>query len=569
MGTMALTARFQRLCDQAIRLHQAGNLAEAERLYLKILAGSPTAFTPQHLLGVIRAQQGRQEEAATLIASALKRHPGAVLAWINHGNILSEMGRHAEAVDSYTRALALRPGDAEILHNRGRAFLELGDFGQALTDYDRLLAFKPRDLSVLKDRGNILWALGRNGEARTSYEDALSIQADDVEALNNLGNILRDQRQFEMALAKYDKALSINPDLAETLNNRGAALSELHRLSEALSSLDRALALKPDLAEAWNNRGDALRETGNFTEALANFDHALSLAPDYPAALNNRAKTLCELNRISEGFSAFLRSAALVYGGAAMAPTSSPQAQHDRAQRAYLSSRGEPLGEGLHLSGGARMATPALRAAEWSPRVAAQWPVSDLQVAVIDDFLTEPALAALRRFCWGSAVWRKTYDGGYLGAFPETGFACPLLAQVAEELRDSLPAIFDRHPLRYLWAFKYDGRGSGTHVHADEAAVNVNFWITPDEANRNPAGGGLVVWDVAVPPDWDFARFNADARQSHDFLAQAGAKSSTIPYRANRAVIFDSNLFHQTDRFDFAPGYLDHRINITLLYGRR
>jgi hypothetical protein len=34
-------------------------------------------------------------------------------------------------------------------------------------------------------------------------------------------------------------------------------------------------------------------------------------------------------------------------------------------------------------------------------------------------------------------------------------------------------------------------------------------------------------------------------------------------------VIFNSNLFHQTDRFDFAPGYLNRRINITLLYGRR
>ena len=43
----------------------------------------------------------------------------------------------------------------------------------------------------------------------------------------------------------------------------------------------------------------------------------------------------------------------------------------------------------------------------------------------------------------------------------------------------------------------------------------------------------------------------------------------TVPYRSNRAVIFDSHLFHETDRIVFKEGYLNRRINITLLYGLR
>jgi hypothetical protein len=43
----------------------------------------------------------------------------------------------------------------------------------------------------------------------------------------------------------------------------------------------------------------------------------------------------------------------------------------------------------------------------------------------------------------------------------------------------------------------------------------------------------------------------------------------TIPHRANRAVIFDSDLFHETDRIAFKDGYVNRRINITMLYGRR
>jgi hypothetical protein len=42
-----------------------------------------------------------------------------------------------------------------------------------------------------------------------------------------------------------------------------------------------------------------------------------------------------------------------------------------------------------------------------------------------------------------------------------------------------------------------------------------------------------------------------------------------VPYRANRAVIFDSDLFHETDVIHFKPGYENRRINVTLLYGRR
>lgn len=42
-----------------------------------------------------------------------------------------------------------------------------------------------------------------------------------------------------------------------------------------------------------------------------------------------------------------------------------------------------------------------------------------------------------------------------------------------------------------------------------------------------------------------------------------------IPYRANRAVIFDSDLFHATDQPAFREGYANPRVNITFLYGQR
>jgi hypothetical protein len=68
----------------------------------------------------------------------------------------------------------------------------------------------------------------------------------------------------------------------------------------------------------------------------------------------------------------------------------------------------------------------------------------------------------------------------------------------------------------------------------------------PDEANRHSEHGGLVKWDVAAPADWHFTQFNADVGLTEGHFCPHGGKARRIPYRSNRAVIFDSSLFHET-----------------------
>src|SRR4029077_19018065 len=105
-------------------------------------------------------------------------------------------------------------------------------------------------------------------------------------------------------------------------------------------------------------------------------------------------------------------------------------------------------------------------------------------IAFLDGFLRAPALEALRAFCLSSTIWSTyRYAKGYFGAFVEQGFACPLLAQIATELAERLPGIFAAYPVPKIWAFKSGERPDGIGIHADLAAVNVNFWITPDSAN--------------------------------------------------------------------------------------
>ena len=209
----------------------------------------------------------------------------------------------------------------------------------------------------------------------------------------------------------------------------------------------------------------------------------------------------------------------------------------------------------------------------WDPEVAErEYQRGRPALVVIDDFLSEPALQGLLRFCIESTVWTQNrYGHGRLGALFFNGFNSPLLLQIAEEVRASFPRLIGAlHPLRQLWGFKNTGElPADSTIHADFAAVNVNFWITPDEANLDPSSGGMVVYDLEAPLSWDFNRYNERSDLIQALIQARAPRVIRIPYRQNRAIIFNSDLFHATERVRFRPDLQSHRINVTLLYGDR
>mmetsp|Transcript_15343 Transcript_15343/g.38557 ORF Transcript_15343/g.38557 Transcript_15343/m.38557 type:complete len:411 (+) Transcript_15343:161-1393(+) len=199
---------------------------------------------------------------------------------------------------------------------------------------------------------------------------------------------------------------------------------------------------------------------------------------------------------------------------------------------------------------------------------------ADPSVCVVDNVLSQEALTQIRQLLAESTVWYETKMperfGGYVGAYLNDGLHQRILLALTEELREKLPNILGKHALRHLWAYKYDERYSGINVHADEAAVNLNFWVTPEDANLDKESGGLVVYTKKPPPDWTFDMYNqfAEGGAARELLEESGWANVTIPYKENRLVMFDSALFHKTDSFQFKPGFLNRRINLTLLFGR-
>ena len=150
-----------------------------------------------------------------------------------------------------------------------------------------------------------------------------------------------------------------------------------------------------------------------------------------------------------------------------------------------------------------------------------------------------------------------------------------MLLQLEDELRAAFPRVIGDLELMNMWSYKYGDRRSAAGVdegiirHADDSAINLNFWITAEEANLDKNSGGLRVWTKPAPLDWPFAKYNnfGTGEEAEAFFADSGVVD--IPYRENRAVLFNGNFFHKTARYHFAPGYKNRRINITFLFGKR
>ena len=83
----------------------------------------------------------------------------------------------------------------------------------------------------------------------------------------------------------------------------------------------------------------------------------------------------------------------------------------------------------------------------------------------------------------------------------------------------------------------------GIGIHADFAYLNLNFWITPNEYNNNKNRGGLKVYDAPAPEDWSFEKYNRDSKEIYKFIEKKNASCETIPYKFNRAVLFNSAFF--------------------------
>src|SRR5437868_2036521 len=98
----------QQKLQQAVQSHKAGNVADAERGYLQVLAMHPLHFDALRLLGALKAQAGDLESAERFLGAAIKANPQSPPAHSDYANLLLKLDRADEALAYCDKALALK-----------------------------------------------------------------------------------------------------------------------------------------------------------------------------------------------------------------------------------------------------------------------------------------------------------------------------------------------------------------------------------------------------------------------------------------------------------------------------
>ena len=176
--------------ENAVALHQKGQLGQAEAIYRQLLGIDPANAEALHLLGVIAHQTGNHKSAVDMISHAIEINPHVAIYYLNLSNALQELKQLDAAIASCDKAIALKPDYAEAYSNRGVALQELKQFDAAIASCDKAIALKP----------------------------------DYAEAYLNRGVALQELKQFDAAVASCDKAIALKPDYAEAYWNKSLLL---------------------------------------------------------------------------------------------------------------------------------------------------------------------------------------------------------------------------------------------------------------------------------------------------------------------------------------------------------
>lgn len=296
--------------EQAIRAalshHQAGRLAEAERLYRDVLARYPDHPDVLHFLAAVAGAAGHPGPAVELLrraiavdpehpdyhtnlASQLERlgrgaeavepcrravelRPTDPVLHRNLANVLTRLGRHAEAAAAFANAVGAGDGSVETRIAMGSAHLLARDFDRADAAYAGAAAADPRSAAAWVGLGLVRQNRGDPGGAVAAHRRAVELDPDRPDAWKFLSGASAAAGDFDGAVTAGRRATEVTPADAEAQWRYGSALDLVGEYDGAIAALERAIALRPAFAEPRLDLANALLRQGEFGRGWTEYE---------------------------------------------------------------------------------------------------------------------------------------------------------------------------------------------------------------------------------------------------------------------------------------------------------
>ncbi|MGP0064173.1 MAG: tetratricopeptide repeat-containing sulfotransferase family protein [Isosphaeraceae bacterium] len=276
----------QTLVVEGIRLHHAGDMEGAGRLFEAALERDPGDTDARCLLGLVRQQQGRAAEAVGLIESALVSRPDVPSYHAGLGMAYRTLGRPADSARAFAKVLELCPADAEAHVNWAIAIGATGDRDAVLEHLRRAVDLDPRHGQARSRLGELLLELDRPLDALPHCQAAVELRPGQVESHLNLADACLALGRNLEARASYQRALRLDPDRGPAAAGLGIAAVRLQIPDEGLAWLRRAVELEPNSVEFLRQLGEAASTYGLRDEVRRCCDRMLAIDPDNASAHN-------------------------------------------------------------------------------------------------------------------------------------------------------------------------------------------------------------------------------------------------------------------------------------------
>ena len=208
-------SRRSKQCDAAFqqgeRLHAAGRLHEAERLYREVLAVDPRHADSTHMLGVVALQTGHPDAALDLFDGAIALKPLVSSYHVRRAHALLALGRPKEAVAAGRIALRTKSNNAEAYQVLGHAHADALQPGEALRAYREAVRLQPNLPDLFNNLGTALRNIGALEEAEQRMREAMRRAPDDLGVQMNLSSVLKELSKTGDAEALLREAISRQP----------------------------------------------------------------------------------------------------------------------------------------------------------------------------------------------------------------------------------------------------------------------------------------------------------------------------------------------------------------------
>ena len=504
-------SKKKELLKKALGQHHAGNLDSADKIYLKILESDPQDFDANHLHGTVLSQKRQFAQAINFFSIAYESSVVTCELLNNYAIALRNLKAYTESEKLLHESINLNPKFPNTYLNLSNCYISQEKYNKAI---DILKKSIELGINIIRCRVEIVSIL--YSSLRDKYDEStLAILKENMRTLceQNDANATSKCALIYHNIGETDEALKTFK-ISEQLSSQAIPSTNI-LMNTNIEVIKNILKHEYEQLKHIDSDIDGIRNM-KITQEFYNKLENLALSDDNNYTVEDY-QFISQIHKVKYN-------------------------KPPPTQVKYLN-------ENLNIN-----------------TIENEYCSSSPEIVVVDDFLTKEFLHELQVFFRCSNIFKYPYTRGYIGAFLGKGMANRALLEFSQELKQSFPRIFYDYFLSQAWSFKYDSKRDGIGIHADDARVNVNFWITDDSANMDPECGGMIVWKKMPNKNASFHEFNSPDAMEKMKEDVKDTDYIRVPYKSNRVVIFNSKLYHVTDRIDFKDNYIDRRVNVTFLY---